>query len=50
MGGFCPKYYDDNLSEKFSAEMEFCKIEPSLKTSVKLFKCVRYLRTASQAF
>jgi hypothetical protein len=25
---FCPQYDDENLSEKFLAEMEFCKIDP----------------------
>jgi hypothetical protein len=26
----CPKFEDENTSEKFSAEMEFCKIDPRL--------------------
>jgi hypothetical protein len=25
----CPKFEDKNLTEMFSAEMEFCKIDPS---------------------
>jgi hypothetical protein len=24
----CPKFEDENLSEKFSADMEFCRIGP----------------------
>jgi hypothetical protein len=27
-GEICPKFEDENLSEKLSAEMRFCKIDP----------------------
>jgi hypothetical protein len=29
----CPKFEDEYLPEKFSAEMKFCKIDPSANSS-----------------
>jgi hypothetical protein len=43
---YCPKFGDKNKSEKFSADMEFHKIDPRPRlTEVIIFKCLSWILT-----